>query len=244
MSESESAIGLLKQVTIDQWREDLAADASRNKLIRYWPRLLDNVQYSTQRFYTVFLEKLHKRQVPDLEVEPILLRQSGLFSPSRLYLQLRRERFVFEICAAPFGNGFFCSERLYDRRREARWYHCVLVAAFTTACFFVAHERLDTMRAGIVVSGLVCLMWSIMRLSLITTLKWLEDKLYDVPLLGPIYQTIFHPDTYFRQDQNACYAQAVRRCFMETIDGILEENGLKGLSPEGNAHKIPDLHKN
>jgi hypothetical protein len=235
-------IAVIKDATEKPWREAKAEEAKRNKLLNYESQLLDNVQYSPRQFYASLIENLRVREVPGLETEAVLLRQSGIFSAKRLYLQFRRERLVFEICAAPFGTGFFCSERLYDRRREARWYHFLMVAGFLSLSGFLLWVRLDVIWSIIALSGAVTLVWSLMRLSVLDTMRWLEDRLYDVPVLGPIYTTFFRPDTYFRQDLNSCYRQAVHRAVTQTINDLRREKGLVALSQEQSAPRVQELH--
>jgi hypothetical protein len=39
----------------------------------------------------------------------ITWKEGGLLSAKREYLRVRRKEFVFDVCAAPFGKGFFFS---------------------------------------------------------------------------------------------------------------------------------------
>ena len=87
--------------------------------ISHWCVLFDDCVYSPKDFYESVERNLLRRQVPDLLRDYILLHEGTLFSNRRLYYQMRRERIVAEICAAPFGSGFFVSSRLFDRRRRA-----------------------------------------------------------------------------------------------------------------------------
>ena len=101
--------------------EAKAAEAKRNRLLSYWNHLFDKPLCSPSEFYAEVEENLGNRQVPNLEQGQILMHEKNILSRARLYLQMRRERLVFEICAAPFGTGFFVSSRLFDRRRVATW---------------------------------------------------------------------------------------------------------------------------
>jgi hypothetical protein len=60
-------------------------------------------------FYAQVEAAIDRRQVPDARQERIHWREGGPLSPKREYLRVRRREHVFDICAAPFGNGFFVS---------------------------------------------------------------------------------------------------------------------------------------
>lgn len=213
--------------------ERQAAQTKHNTLLRYLPRLVENLEYSPQQFYATLIANLHARKIPELEEEPVTIHQAGIFSPRRLYLQIRRERLVFEICAAPFGTGFFFSERLYDRRRDARWYHYVILGGLLACTGFLIVRSYGPLKTTLMLSGIILSLWFLMRLSLISSMRFLQDQFFDTPLLGPIYQSLFHPDTYYRQDSNACYAQAVHAAVNQTISDILQATGVhRADSPE------------
>lgn len=107
---------LLKQIAESV---GVPAKVDDNKQLSYWCKLFDNFNFSPKEFYGMLGKNLETRDIPDLEPQYIMMQQSGVLSAKRLYMQLRRERLVFELRAAPFGTGFFVSSRLFDRRREA-----------------------------------------------------------------------------------------------------------------------------
>ena len=61
---------------------------------------------------------------------------------------------------------------------------------------------------------------------------WLTRKLPDVPLVGRIYERFFNPDTFFRQDTNACYRTAVHSAVMDVVDDLASAHGLRPLSAD------------
>src|SRR5689334_18061706 len=86
--------------------------ANPDVILSHWYRLIIDLKISTQQFYTRLHQVLCERQVPGLAAANIEFHEGGPLSPKRLYLRLKRERVVFEICAAPFGTGSFVSWRL------------------------------------------------------------------------------------------------------------------------------------
>ena len=111
------------------------SDSTDNQLLSYWCRLFDKPLCSPTEFYALVEENLKKWEIPALEGGYIDLRESNMFSDKRLYLQLNREKLVFEVCAAPFGTGYFVSSRLFDRRKQATWLD--FLALFFLFCFYL-----------------------------------------------------------------------------------------------------------
>ncbi|MEK7856133.1 MAG: hypothetical protein AAB288_08585 [Acidobacteriota bacterium] len=74
--------------------------------------LMENFESSPQAFYALVEKMIAKRNIPDAKVKRVEHKQSGFFSAKREYLRISRERTHYEICAAPFGSGFFISVRM------------------------------------------------------------------------------------------------------------------------------------
>ncbi len=78
-------------------------------------------QFSSQQFYTVLEEKIKQREMPSITISRVTHNEGGLFSSERIYLRVSRGHLIYDVCAAPYGNGFFVSswqgETLHLRRR-------------------------------------------------------------------------------------------------------------------------------
>ncbi len=206
--------------------------ARNNVMLGYWCKWFRNLSFSPKDFYGMVLRNVHGCALPGLEPRNILLRQSGPFSPERLYLQLRRERLVFEICGAMFGAGFFVSSRLFDRRREPTWADYLVL--FLILGFWgqaVLFTR-GWVWAVIVTTGIIALLWSLMRLAVLDAVSGLDRLMSDIPFLGPVYDWLFHPDTYYRQDLNNSYREAVHEALMQAIDDMTSRKGARPLTAE------------
>src|SRR4051812_33095653 len=90
--------------------------ATPDIIISHWCKLIENFQHSSLAFYERLHAALHKREIPRLEHGPVWWREGGTLSPKRQYMRIIRERLVVDICAAPFGTGFFVSWRLGEIR--------------------------------------------------------------------------------------------------------------------------------
>ena len=229
------------------WREAKEeADAEavkRNRLLSYWNHLFDLPICSPKEFYAEVEKNLEDRKVPDLQHWHMLMQEKSLLSRSRLYLQMRRERLVFEICAAPFGTGFFVSSRLFDRRRVATLWDYVFFLGILFVLMFYINSQSDFVISIVIVGFLITTLWSAMRLAATDTVKWLDERLYVMPLVGPIYESWFHPLTYFREDQNNMYREVVHRAVMETIGSISSEKGIKPLTEDEKKPLIWELFR-
>jgi len=224
-----------------QLREAMAQEVARMTPISYWCTLFDDCVYSPKEFYESVERNLLRRQVPDLLRDYILLHEGTLFSKRRMYYQMRRERIVAEICAAPFGSGFFISSRLFDRRRHAFIFDYILALCILLATSVPIWRWFDSVAALVWFGVLFTTFWSLMRLATDIDFAWLDDKICEVPFLGPIYETWFHPNTYYRQDQHAMYREAVNRSVQEAVAELTAQKGLKPLSESQFRPVLPEL---
>lgn len=191
-------------------------------------QLIEDLSYSPREFYGLILNQLDSRQIPDLGLGTFTLPEGTIFSHDRLYLQIRRERLLFEICGAPFGTGFFVSNRLIDRRLEADWRDYLANLTLIGLLGYLAWQQLGTVNALIVVGLILTFFWSLMRMAASRTAEWLDSTIWSMPFLGPIYESWFHPDTYYRQDQMAMYQVAVENSVKSAIADMTRQGGVAG----------------
>ena len=74
-----------------------------------WNTLIDNFNFSTQEFYKLLKEELQSQGIKRLEIEKVSLKEGNAFSSRRSYLRATWKEYQYDICAAPFGKGFFIS---------------------------------------------------------------------------------------------------------------------------------------
>ncbi len=75
----------------------------------HWDHHFDAFQFSAQEFYNNIEQEIQKRKMPNVSFTRSLSPEKGIFSTRREYLTVTRGEYVFDICAAPFGTGFFVS---------------------------------------------------------------------------------------------------------------------------------------
>ncbi len=83
--------------------------AVESSVISHWDNLVEGLHYSTQDYYYALERAIASRQIPDVTVTRIEIKEGGILSAKRLYLRVARKELHFDICGAPFGNAFFFS---------------------------------------------------------------------------------------------------------------------------------------
>ena len=78
-------------------------------IFAHWYHLVEGLQHSPKEFYSLIKQSLQQRNLPDIKTYEVTAREGGIFSDSREYLRVIRKEHIFDICGAPFGNGFFVS---------------------------------------------------------------------------------------------------------------------------------------
>jgi hypothetical protein len=76
-----------------------------------WQQSFD-LKFSSEEFYKSCEEAIRKREIPSISFSRVNYSEGGMMSANREYLHIIRGEHIFDICAAPFGTGFFVS----------RWY--------------------------------------------------------------------------------------------------------------------------
>ena len=74
-----------------------------------WNTMIQGLDYSPQEFFGLVEEAIQHKNIDDLKITRIKMGEGGVLSAKREYLRVSRKRLVFDICGAPFGNGFFVS---------------------------------------------------------------------------------------------------------------------------------------
>lgn len=84
--------------------------SSTTEVISHWSTLIENFQYSPQKFYESVADAIRKRQIPDSAIGKVQFKEGNFLSAKREYLRVYcKKEFYFAICGAPFGTGFFVS---------------------------------------------------------------------------------------------------------------------------------------
>jgi hypothetical protein len=222
-------------------------------VISHWYRLVGDLKASPQQFYGRF-DAVLQRQVPKLESGKIEWREGGPLSPKRQYHRLLRELITFDVCAAPFGTGFFVSWRLGEQRLRLNIVGLLLVLALLAggAERALADHRLQFYLmihpewfavAGCSLLGVFFLLILLMRSAVGQGLADLDALLLHTPIIAGFYEKFLRPVTYYRIDLALMYEEAVHAAVLQIIDELTEAQKLPRLSESERKPILRDLYK-
>jgi hypothetical protein len=83
-----------------------AANAVENQ--HPWQQSFD-LKFSADEFYKAAEEAIKKREIPGISFSRVRYSEGGVLSANREYLHIARGEMAYDLCAAPFGTGFFVS---------------------------------------------------------------------------------------------------------------------------------------
>ena len=196
----------------------------------HWHTLVENFHASPIEFYEAVEAAVRKREIPDLRFSRVEYHESGVLSALRIYQRIERKKLAFDVCAAPFGTGFFFSWWLSEPKKSYKAQGClafmllfvlgylILDKYGATGCFFAFFLGLLAM--AVLVMG-VREGWFLS-----------EDLILDTPYLGAVYEYFFDPETFYKEDTRTMYRELVHTAVLEVVDGTLQVKGLRALAPE------------
>lgn len=201
-------------------------------IISHWCKLIESLQTSPLGFYTLVDQAIKRRQVPDAETRRVEYHESGLFAAKREYLRVQRKTLAYDICGAPFGTGFFVSSWF---GKELPKGGVLLLLGIFIASFLIypLFKVIFGTLLGFIfwIAGIPCLLL-LLGFMISEEIIGGEDTVLGIPVLGFLYEKIFHPFSYYKLDQIQMYQAAIHAAIMEAVDEITKANGLRALSEE------------
>lgn len=83
--------------------------SKRQEVRSHWHHTFDTVQFSPLDFYKATQEAVFAREIDRVYFNNTIRNEGNILQPYRQYLTVHRHEYVFDICAAPVGTGFFVS---------------------------------------------------------------------------------------------------------------------------------------
>ena len=199
-------------------------------VIGHWSTLIENFQASPKEFYVSVEGAIASRQVPDINRSRVDWKEGGLLTAFREYLRISREKLVFDICAAPYGTGFFVSWWLAELRPSAIGPTLVVIGiVFLLSTHLLFH-------LGLVAGSLYTLIGLILIVFLLGILvnrssgaTWVRYVLV-IPLIGRMIERFFMPPTYYRMDTEAMFRASIEQSVKEVLNQMLQAKGLRALT--------------
>lgn len=205
------------------------AKARLADVLSHWSKYFVDFETPVGEFYTSVQQRLTQHAVPDTHSKEITLRESGPFSSKRAYLRVQREHLTFDICAAPFGKGFFFSWWLSERPPGWGWLY--LIVMFVAGYFTIT--RLVGRMSSLVAVGVGFLVYLVALFVLASVgVRAADTAMSALPVLGPLYRRLVRPVSYYRLDTIGMYQAAVKAAVEESIDEVTKAKGLRALTEE------------
>ncbi len=221
----------------------------RPDVLGHWHTTFEGFSTSALDFYELVKAGIVRREIPDLKISEVTWKESGLGSGKRVYLRVSREGLNFDVCAAPFGTGYFFSWWLAVIPR-------VLLDLIVLAC--IVGLAVFSLGAGsvLVLSGISFAARGVefgnslipMGMGLTPVLFFgvifglgffiryretgLEPTVLSMPVTGFLYGFFFRPATYFNEDTALMFREAIHQAVLEAIDQVTTAQGIRGLSEE------------
>jgi hypothetical protein len=151
-----------------------------------------------------------------------------LLSAKREYLRIIRGKYSFDVCAAPFGTGFFFS-----------WWLTILPLQWFT--YFLGFVMLLVLAEYAFIQGgiLVAFLCTVFVLPIVLWIAGnivreeggaFEDTILAIPYIGALYAKVFDPPTYYKMDSALMFQEAIHNAMLEVIDGLTTAKGIRMLS--------------
>ena len=212
-------------------------------VLNHWIGFADGFQTSPTEFYATLEKELSNRKIPSMELSRIEFPEGGLLSEKRVYLRMLRERLVFDVCAAPFGSGFFFSCRTSEIPLVLRLWQLFLTLALSLLFFLVLTYYLGLLLGPLVFLTLVVTTIYILRNTVAMGLQDLDKTLIKSPLIGSLYESWFRKETYHRIDSRLCYLEVVPRAVKKLAEDATAAKGVKLVRQYEQAPILGELYR-
>lgn len=205
----------------------MKTDKVGNEVVEHWYSLVSSENFSSKEVYELIEKEIAVQKVPGLEVSHVDLAEGGPLSARRDYLRMKRERLIFDVCAAPVGVNYFFSYRFYVEPVVVRMWELAAVLA-ALMLLFVGSVRYVGPFLGpfLLLAASVAFAW-LMRNSIGMGLRDLDATLLKIPAIGPIYERFFRKDTYYRQDLRIAYGSIVSGIVKGEVEAVTAAKGVK-----------------
>lgn len=206
---------------------------STQTVTSHWATLVENMEASPQEFYKHVEEAVKKREIPDIHMERVDWKEGGFLSADREYLRVMRGRYLYDICAAPFGTGFFFSSWMSEKLPSPLLAIIgFLLLPFVATLLFVIFVYLGGILGFLMwgsgaVAGIIAFIVALSKDE-----SKFADHIFVVPYVGPFLERIFRPNTYFRSDTESMFRSMAHNAVLEAVDATTKAKGARELTSD------------
>jgi hypothetical protein len=197
------------------------------EVVSRWNKFYENFRTSSLDFYLAVEDAIDQRELPDVKCSRVRWKESGVLSAKREYLRITHGKLHLDICAAPFGRGFFFSSRLAHLPSTLAGF--VYFALFSAASYFllklVGHDGdvaplfqpwITLTHDVPIVFAFFFVVGALVRLGVVGN----EEAVLSMPIFGYLYEKLFNPETYFKEDTEQILWESVNAAVQHTIDAV------------------------
>lgn len=196
------------------------------EVLSHWEHGFPGLQASSQEVYEAIENGVRALEFPGVKFGRALRSQGGLLSKKREYLQIRRERLIIEVCAAPFGPKFFFVSWRLSMILLAFDFLFVIAGTFASIAIWWVVAQLSNGLVGFIFGVLVFLL--MLRLKGGDKNELWEDLhivMLRVPLVGQYWGLFVRPETYYRIDSAAAFRGAVHDVVLGVAGDLIKGQG-------------------
>lgn len=196
-------------------------------VLKWWYVVQLVFEASTEEFYSAIEHDLAARELQGLELSRVEYAEGGLLSAQRVYLRMKRERLLFDVCSAPFGTSWLFSCRFSEFPITIRPWEVVALVLALGAFWFSYVELFGFLTGNVMFAGTVVGMILAMLCAVPFGFHDMDAALMQMPVVGPFYEVFFRRDTYYRQDTRAAYTTIVNSIVRERVKEIAKARGVE-----------------
>jgi|ERR1051326_6880538 hypothetical protein len=210
---------------------------AKSEIISHWSKHFRDFETSSLECYTRIEAGIEAQKLPDTRVSRTEWRESGVMSAPREYLRVRRQGLQFDVCAAPFGTGYFFSWWL-TRERRWGWVYTIVYVIFAVIVYALVKNSGSYHYESSTNALMICfvLWWPVLFLGLGAFVRagfvGRSSDAAGAPLYGWLYERIFYPSTYFESDTMIMFQGAVHSAVLDAVDALTTSKGLRALSED------------
>ena len=226
---------------------------------------LDGRHFSSLEFYNQIEADLKERRVPRLRSKRVEFHEGSRLSDKRLYLRLARERFSFEVCAAPFGSGYFFTLRFVEVPRGGWVMLLLLILGVNTALAlllllgnYMVNQASGWFWVGLGIADIAAIV-ALVAYNARRDAEFPPDPLDEtdpvqempdfdafvlgLPVIGEWYERI-RKETYYRYDTRLMYQTIVSEVVEKRVEELVAAKGVKLMRPPFEDGTMQDFFQN
>ena len=217
--------------------------SKKDEVLDHWISFADGFTLPPQEFYSAVEKALADHKVPRLDVSRVDYAEGGLLSEKRVYLRMLRERLAFDLCAAPFGTTYFFSCRTVHSPPVVKLWHLLVVTILLSGVYMLLNYLLGFQYACIAMVGLVIAIAQVFQNAISLGLADLDNALMKIPAIGPVYESWFRKETYYRLDTRLVYLKLVPGLIKQVADEVTGAKVIKLTQQYERAPIFGELYK-